>query len=50
MQSMIEVEFGYQGITFDERMAIRRLFINDEDSGSMMEQNSGASLPEGHLQ
>lgn len=49
MDSAIDTEFNYQGITFDERLAIRQLFIN-EDGYPTMEQPYGRLLPEGSPQ
>lgn len=48
MNVMVEAEYNYyQGITFDERMAIRHLFISDDDAA---EQPPAGSLSEGTMQ
>lgn len=50
MKNSIEFESTYQGITFDERMALRNLFINEDDTYAMAERLPGRSVPEGPLQ
>jgi len=50
MKNSIEFENTYQGITFDERMALRNLFINEDDTYAMAERLPGRSVPEGPLQ
>lgn len=40
-------DFDYKGITFDERLAIRQLFINDDDSHLLSEQSSVVSTADG---
>lgn len=40
-------DFEYKGITFDERLAIMQLFINDDDSHLLSEQSSGVSTVDG---
>ena len=50
MNSATDFEYSYQGITFDERMAIRHLFSNDEDTCTIAEQPPTGLPAEGHLQ
>ncbi len=50
MNSMTDFEYSYQGITFDERMAIRHLFSNEDDTCTIAEQPPTGSLVEGPLQ
>ncbi len=47
MQSLIDTQFGYQGITFDERIALQLLFSSDEDNIPIKEQNQSGSSAEG---
>lgn len=50
MNVMMETDYNYQGITFDERLAIRHLFINDEDARVAPEQPPAGLLSEGTMQ
>lgn len=50
MNVMLEVDYTYQGITFDERMAIRHLFLSDDDVRTMTEQPPAGSMSEGAMQ
>lgn len=50
MNALVEADYTYQGITFDERMAIRHLFLHDDDGCAMTEQPSAGSLSEGTMQ
>ena len=50
MQSIIDTEFSYHGISFDERMAIFSLFRDDEDLADVVEQISTGLTTEGCLQ
>ncbi|GEM_PF-2969537 len=50
MQTVIDTDFSYQGITFDERMALRYLFHTDEDNAAVSEQKPAVSLSEGVMQ
>ena len=39
--------FDYKGITFDERLAIMQLFINDDDSQMLSDQCSEVYAADG---
>lgn len=43
MNSRYEYDYRYQGITFDERQAIRQLFCNDDDRHLLTEPSPGAA-------
>ncbi|MGD9685382.1 MAG: hypothetical protein AB7U43_00130 [Desulfobacter sp.] len=42
--------FDYTGITFDERVAIRQLFLNEDDNSLLFNQDTGASTAAGDQQ
>jgi hypothetical protein len=48
VQSMIEAEGNYQGITLDERMALCHMFDNKEEDLVIKEQFSDAPLLGGY--
>ncbi len=50
MQTMIDTEFSYHGISFDERMAIFSLFHDDEDPKSLVDQGASGLIPEKQMQ
>lgn len=50
MNGILEFGYTYQGITFDERLALRHLFCGDDDTYDRDEQPSGGSAPEGTRQ
>jgi hypothetical protein len=47
VRSVIETEGDYQGITLDERIAIRHIFDKSEDIPLVPEQFSDILLPNG---
>ncbi len=47
MQSLIDTQFGYQGITFDERIALQLLFSSDEDNIPIKEPSQSGLSAEG---
>ena len=50
MQNLIETDCGYQGITLDERMALRHLFDKDDDNIVTTDQLPDPSLYKGPFQ
>lgn len=46
MNSLSAFDYTCQGMTFDERMALRRLFTANDDSTLQAEQTAGSSLAE----
>lgn len=49
VQNLIETESNYQGVTMDERMALRHVFDNKEDNLIVPEQFPDIILPKGSL-
>jgi hypothetical protein len=49
VQSVIETESNYPGLTPDERMAIRHIFDSEEDISLASEQISDVLLPKGTI-
>lgn len=45
-----QFSLDYLGITFDERMAIRLLFLNEDDNSLLFNQDTGASTADGAQQ
>lgn len=45
-----QFNLDYLGITFDERMAIRLLFLNEGDNSLLFNQDTGASTAAGDQQ
>ena len=50
MQILTDTEFSYHGISFDERMAIFRLFHDDDELGTIVEPCSAGFITEGFAQ
>ena len=50
MNSRYDYDYNYQGITFDERQAIRQLFSNDDDRRLLTEPSPGTAAAEGARQ
>lgn len=50
MSSRYDYDYSYQGITFDERQAIRQLFCTDDDRHLLTEPSPGAAATEGAQQ
>jgi len=50
MQILLDTEFSNHGISFDERMAIFRLFHDDEELGVVVEPFSAGLASEGYVQ
>lgn len=50
MQILTDTEFSYHGISFDERLAIFRLFHDDDEPGTIVEPCSAGFVTEGFAQ
>jgi hypothetical protein len=50
MNSRYDYDYSYQGITFDERQAIRQLFSTDDDRHLLPEPSPGTVAAEGAQQ
>lgn len=50
MQSMTEIDFCYQGVTWDERIALCHLFGKDEGNSVITQQLPESTLSEGQVQ
>ena len=47
MNSRYEYDYSYQGITFDERQALRQLFSTDDNRQLLPESSQGTVAAEG---
>lgn len=50
MQILTDTDFIYHGISFDERLAIFRLFHDDDEFGAIVEPGSAGFATEGFAQ
>lgn len=50
MNAILEFDGTYQGITFDERLALRHLFCTEDDARDTNDLLPGGPMPGGDLQ